>query len=696
MKKQLHFSVLALLACTGSIGLNAQAINENFSPNPQAIFSNGWAQQNLSTPVGTVPNWFNGNATVFAANSAPDSSYIGANYNAVAGANNISMWLFAPTRTFNNGDVISFYTRTVATPMYPDRLELRLSTNGSSVNAGATNTSVGDFTTLLLSVNPTLTTTGYPSVWTQYTATISGLSGPTSGRVAFRYFVTNGGPTGANSDYIGIDNFTYTPAGVPNVTADPYNEEYTIIPLAQVTTFNLQDTIRNIGSASANNTMLTVNVYQAPNLITPVQTTTSPSMTLSASGWAAFSAGSYLPATTGTYVFEFISSCTNNVVDVNDTAYYSVLVSDSTYARDDGTITASLGIGAGNGGYLGNAFEIVTPTRLTTVLTAYNVGYTGEPYAAVIWNTVSGTPSTIIGSTDTLLYPNDSLLVATVPIHGGPLLLMPGIYVVTAVEFDSTLTLAQTNEIFTPGTTWVNWPTSPAGGWANNEFFGVQSFNKPYVIRPNFNCNTAAVQNVNVCYGGSVTVGANTYTTSGTYTDTLANSLGCDSVITTNLTVGAMIDTSTSVNGYVISANDTTATAYQWIDCNNGGAPINGATSYIYAPPVDGNYAVIVTVGSCSDTSACVNILGLGMSSASATGVVSVYPNPNNGSFVISSMEEGQYVITNELGQNVAEVALNQQNNYRASLSNLASGVYTISGYAGDKFVSQRIVVSGR
>ena len=46
---------------------------------------------------------------------------------------------------------------------------------------------------------------GYPNVWTQYTVTISGVPTATTGRFALRYFVENGGPSGANSNYIGID-----------------------------------------------------------------------------------------------------------------------------------------------------------------------------------------------------------------------------------------------------------------------------------------------------------------------------------------------------------------------------------------------------------------------------------------------------------------------------------------------------------
>lgn len=44
-------------------------------------------------------------------------------------------------------------------------------------------------------------------------------------------------------------------------------------------------------------------------------------------------------------------------------------------------------------------------------------------------------------------------------------------------------------------------------------------------------------QTVEICDGTSYTVGMNTYTTSGNYTDTLTNAFGCDSIVETALTV---------------------------------------------------------------------------------------------------------------------------------------------------------------
>jgi hypothetical protein len=182
----------------------------------------GWAMINNSSPLG-VTGWFQGNPVVFPAHSGATNSYIGANFNNGAGVATLSNWLLTPVLTLKDGDELSFYTRTGAGSMWPDRLEVRMSTNGSSTDVGTTATSVGDFTALLHSVNPDLTVGGYPETWTQVTVTLSGVGEPTEGRLALRYFVTNGGPSGSNSNYIGIDTLQYASAAEPEACDAPAN-----------------------------------------------------------------------------------------------------------------------------------------------------------------------------------------------------------------------------------------------------------------------------------------------------------------------------------------------------------------------------------------------------------------------------------------------------------------------------------------
>lgn len=195
-------------------------ITEGFE-NITTLPASGWVLQNNSVPLGVI-GWFQGNsATVFPAQSGSPDSYIGANFNNVNTLGTISNWLITPNVTLKNGDVFTFFTRTSSDNMWADRLQVRMSTNGASANVGTTETSVGDFTTLLLEINPNLQLSVYPMVWTQFTITISGLSAPTSGRLAFRYFVTSGGSSGTNSDFIGIDNFVYTPFVCPTLSVNP-------------------------------------------------------------------------------------------------------------------------------------------------------------------------------------------------------------------------------------------------------------------------------------------------------------------------------------------------------------------------------------------------------------------------------------------------------------------------------------------
>lgn len=219
----LKTAALCGLMVFGSISkYNAQAISEGFE-NIATLAGSGWAQQLNGTPLGSQTAWGQGDVSVFNAQSGSANSYAYANFQMVTGTNTISSWLLTPNRTFRNGDVITFYTRKPApNPTdYPDRLQVRMSTNGASTNVGTGAAGLGDFTTLLLEINPTQVAGGYPYAWTQYTITISGLPAPTSGRVAFRYYVTGGGPTGTASDYIGIDNFVYTPYSCPAFTVSP-------------------------------------------------------------------------------------------------------------------------------------------------------------------------------------------------------------------------------------------------------------------------------------------------------------------------------------------------------------------------------------------------------------------------------------------------------------------------------------------
>ncbi len=218
LRRILMVGAVSLVLCASPVF--AQTFSEEFE-DITTLAAAGWAFDNNSAGVGLL-SWapaavemmtraggadFQGNPAVFAAYSG--AGYIADNYNATTGSSTISDWLITPMVTIQNGDTVAFWTRGPDASTYPDRLQVRMSLAGASVNCGTLPDDVGDFTTLLLDINPTLAVGGYPNVWTQYSVTISGVAAPTPGRFAFRYYVTNGGPSGSNSDYIGVDLFEY-------------------------------------------------------------------------------------------------------------------------------------------------------------------------------------------------------------------------------------------------------------------------------------------------------------------------------------------------------------------------------------------------------------------------------------------------------------------------------------------------------
>jgi predicted RNase H-like HicB family nuclease len=161
------------------------------------------------------------------------------------------------------------------------------------------------------------------------------------------------------------------------------------------------------------------------------------------------------------------------------------------------------------------------------------------------------------------------------------------------------------------------------------------------------------------CEGGSVTLTSSTGTTylwsngettssievdaDGTFTVIITNIDGCTSPSssTTTVTVDEMpVATVTELNN-VITANQTGA-SYQWINCN-GNQPISGATGASFTPTANGSYAVIVSSGTCSDTSNCVTISTIGLEEKELI-TLGLHPNPGFDVVKVTSNSEIQQV----------------------------------------------------
>ena len=240
---------------------------------------------------------------------------------------------------------------------------------------------------------------------------------------------------------------------------------------------------------------------------------------------------------------------------------------------------------------------------------------------------------------------------------------------------------------------------------------------------------------VNICEGEVVTVGDNTYATTGLYTDNFTNIFGCDSVILTDLTVHPTftstiaaelcegetyvfngitlsspglyyanllshdncdsiveltltyhtVDAGITATEFTLTANNAAA-SYQWVDCENNFAPIPDATNQTFEPVATGLYALIINDGLCTDTSECYFIDKAGITMLQDE-TFAIYPNPaQNELQIFSSYTQSQgidmylYNITNQLVSKYYITTFP----YSLNISALESGMYLLSIHNND------------
>ena len=195
---------------------------------------------------------------------------------------------------------------------------------------------------------------------------------------------------------------------------------------------------------------------------------------------------------------------------------------------------------------------------------------------------------------------------------------------------------------------------------------------------------------VTICQGETFDFNGQTLDASnaGLNTSTFQSAAGCDSLVNLTLNVET-IDDQVTVNNEQLTATQTGAT-YKWLDCDNGNAPITLETNQTFAPTVSGNYAVEITIGTCSDTSACTQItVTIGLDEKDLN-VITISPNPVKDILHIKDYNESLQVssifITDAFGKQAMTVS---SLDATINVSKLPNGTYflTINHASGQEVV---------
>jgi len=154
-------------------------------------------------------------------------------------------------------------------------------------------------------------------------------------------------------------------------------------------------------------------------------------------------------------------------------------------------------------------------------------------------------------------------------------------------------------------------------------------------------CNTIYTNiDITINEGDFVVFKGEKFSVMGSFNDTVVAANGCDSIIILNLIVNT--DVSVIYENNIISINraNQEGATYQWLNCDNDYAPIEGATSETYTPTESGHYAVEIIYGDdYVFVSKCIEINIQSSINETEFDNVRIYPNPVKNTLFITNNE---------------------------------------------------------
>jgi hypothetical protein len=521
MKKLLLFSSLLL-----SLTLNAQLSSENFDSYNAGAFDAQWT-------AGSWTGWFGGVSNVeistVQAHSSPNSmlvnsatddivalfgtlnqgtyeitfyqyiplgfgSYFNVQHNYTNTVGDWAAEVYFGDNSINTARVVTNNINTTFTPIYDQWVENKLEFNFAADVAK-------------YYYNGTLVHT-----WAITTNAAGGAAGLNQVN-AINFYGACDGTGCATQGY--FDDLTVVQTAVPaqhdaTILTKNYPMPYTQIPDSLMTPMSLSAEVVNYGLQGVSNVQVTFNILDGSNNV--VHTELSNIVSFLASNATATvygGSGSYLPANmSDVYTITYDVSITemdDNPQNNADTLLFDVMVTDSTYAKDDGNYTDGLGANAASP-MLGQNFEFVEDVFVHSVTTSYVSGLAGDNISLVIYETdpITKLPINNVYTSAAYTLPAAGSGVGNeeyVTFHISPAIqLDSGLYSFAIHQMSlNNIGISTSEDIYLAGTTAL----SIDGGatWATAESFGFEvAFNiRPTVsLVPEVPINTKPIKNLEI------------------------------------------------------------------------------------------------------------------------------------------------------------------------------------------------------
>jgi hypothetical protein len=202
-------------------------------------------------------------------------------------------------------------------------------------------------------------------------------------------------------------------------------------------------------------------------------------------------------------------------------------------------------------------------------------------------------------------------------------------------------------------------------------------------------------QTATICEGDTLFVDGQPLTLADSYTFTLTDAAGCDSIVELELSVVLLPVPTITASGSVLTANagGQAGLSYQWFFEND---PITNANSDTLVATADGNYQLEISLNnSCFSNSADFAYTGVGIAETNIAYNIALYPNPAGSLLNIEVAQLGDYMYQtfNATGQKIGAGIFTGQT--KLDLTNYAAGIYVLhltnaNGHtAAKRFVKQ-------